>query len=133
MLPLQGAWFLSQVGELRSCMLYVQFCSVQSLSCVRLFATPRTTARLASLFITNSWSLPKLMSMMPSNHLILCHPIISSSAIPFSSCLQSFPASGSFPISQFLTYFNKNVKKTDENISPRKQKSLTNVSCSKGC
>ena len=49
------------------------------------------------LSITNSWSLFKLMfmeSVMPFNHLILCHP--------FSSCLQSFPASGSFPVSQFF-------------------------------
>jgi len=55
------------------------FSSVQSLSCVRLFATPWTAAQQASLSITNSQSLPKLMSiesMMPSNHLILCHPIL---------------------------------------------------------
>ena len=53
--------------------------SVQSLSRVRLFATPWTAARQASLSITNSWSLPKLMSIdsvMPSNHLILCHPLL---------------------------------------------------------
>ena len=51
--------------------------SVQSLSHVQLFATPWTAARQASLSLTNSWSLPKLMSIksaMPSNHLILCHP-----------------------------------------------------------
>ena len=50
------------------------FSSVQSLSCVQLFATPWTTACQASLSITNSWSGPKLMcieSVMPSNHLIL--------------------------------------------------------------
>ena len=55
----------------------VQFSSVQSLSHVQLFETPWTEARKASLSITNSWSLPKLMSIesvMPSNHLILCHP-----------------------------------------------------------
>ena len=49
--------------------------SVQLLSHVRLFATPWTAARQASLPITNSWSLPKLMSIelvMPSNHLIPC-------------------------------------------------------------
>ena len=49
------------------------------LSCVRLFATPRTTALQASLSITNFWSLPKLMSIgsvMPSNHLILYHPLL---------------------------------------------------------
>ena len=52
--------------------------SVQSLSCVQLFATPWTAARQASLPITNSQSLLKLMSIksvMPSNHLILCHPL----------------------------------------------------------
>ena len=53
--------------------------SVQSFSCVRLFMTPWTAARQASLFITNSWSLLKLMSIvlvMPSNHLILCCPLL---------------------------------------------------------
>ena len=56
-----------------------QFGSVQSLSCVQLFATPWTAARQASLSITNSWSLLKLMSIesvMPSNHLILCRPLL---------------------------------------------------------
>ena len=72
--------------------------SVQSLSCVQLFVTPWTAACQASLSITNSWSLFKLMSIesvMPSNNLILCHP--------FFSCLQSFPATGSFQISQFFS------------------------------
>ena len=57
----------------------VQLSSVQSLSHVRLFATPWTAARQASLSITSSWSLPKLMSIesvMPSNHLILSHPLL---------------------------------------------------------
>ena len=52
---------------------------VQLLSCVRLFATPWTAACQASLSITNSQSLLKLMSIelvMPSNHLILCHPLL---------------------------------------------------------
>ena len=74
----------------------VQFNSIQSPSPVWLFATPWTTARQASLSITNSWSLFKLMSiesMMPSNHLILCRP---------SSHPQSFPASGSFPMNQLF-------------------------------
>ena len=56
-----------------------QFSSIQSLSHAQLFATPGTVARHASLSITNSWSLLKLMSiksMMPSNHLILCHPLL---------------------------------------------------------
>ena len=73
----------------------VQFSSVQSLSCIQLFVTPWTAAHQAS--ITNSQSLFTLMSIewvMPSNHLILCYP--------FSSCLQSFPASGAFPVSQFF-------------------------------
>ena len=65
--------------------------SVQSLSRVRPFATPRTAARQASLCITNSWSLLKLMfieSLMPS--------AISFAVVPFSSRLQSFPASRVF-------------------------------------
>ena len=59
--------------------------------------TPWTAAHQASLSITNSQNLLKLMSIelvMPSNYLILC--------CPFSSCLRSFPASGSFPMSQFF-------------------------------
>ena len=56
-----------------------QFSSVQLLSCVRLFVIPWTAARQASLSITNSQSLLKLMSIesvMPSSHLILCHPLL---------------------------------------------------------
>ena len=59
--------------------LSIQFSSVQSLSRVRLFATPSTAAHQASLSITNSRSLPKFMSIdsvMPSNHLILCRPLL---------------------------------------------------------
>ena len=70
------------------------FVNLQSLSCVWLFATPWTAAHQASLSFTNSQSLLKFMSiesMMPLN--------LSSSVIPFSSRLQSFPASGSFPMS----------------------------------
>ena len=61
------------------------FSSVQSLSHVQLFATPWTTACQASLSITNSWSLLKLMSIesvMPSNYLILCRPLL----LPPSIC-----------------------------------------------
>ena len=57
----------------------VQFSSVQSLSCVRLFATPWIAARQACLSITNSRSslrLTSIESVMPSNHLILCHPLL---------------------------------------------------------
>ena len=70
---------------------------VQLFSTVQLFATPWSTAHQASLSFTISRSLLKLMSIelvMPSHHLILCPPI--------SSCLQSFPASESFPVSQFF-------------------------------
>ena len=63
-----------------------QFSSVQSLSRVSLFATPWTAAHQASLSITNSWSLLKLMSIesvMPSNHLILCrHLLLLPSIFP---------------------------------------------------
>ena len=61
-----------------------QFSSVQSLRCVLLFATPWTAARQASLSITNSGSLLKLMpivSMMPFNHLILCCPFLLPTSI----------------------------------------------------
>ena len=57
----------------------LQFSSVQSLSHVRLFATPWTAAHQGSLSITNTWSLLKLMPiklMMSSNHLILCRPLL---------------------------------------------------------
>ena len=72
--------------------------SVQLLSPVQLFVTPWTAAHQASLSITNSWSLLKLMSIelvMLSNHLILYHPLLLL-------CPQSFPASGSFQMSQFF-------------------------------
>ena len=62
-----------------------QFSSVQLLSHARLFETPWTTACQASLSITNSWSLLILMSItsvMPSNHLIFCHPLLLPSILP---------------------------------------------------
>ena len=74
----------------------IQFCTVvfiQSLSRIQLFVTPWTEPHQTYLPFTVSWSLLKLFSiesMMPSNPIILCHPFIS--------CLQSFPASGSFPV-----------------------------------
>ena len=75
-----------------------QFSSVRSLSHVRLFAIPWNAARQASLSITTPGAC--------SNSCPLswwCHPTISSSVIPFSTCLQSFPASGSFPVSRLFT------------------------------
>ena len=59
--------------------IYCLFSSVQLLSRVRIFVTPWNAAHQAFLFITNSWSLLKLMyidSLMPSNHLILCHTLL---------------------------------------------------------
>ena len=81
-----------------NCLLH-QFSSVQSLSRVRLFATPRIAARQASLSITNSWSSLRLTSSSQ-----WCHSAISSSVVPFSSCPQSIPTSGSFPMSQLFTW-----------------------------
>ena len=77
-------------------LLYALFSSVQLLSCLRLFATLWTTTWQDSLSITNSRSPPK-----PCPLSWWCHPTISSSVVPFS-CPQSFPASGSFPMSQFF-------------------------------
>ena len=78
--------------------LTTQFSSVQSLSCVRSL-TPWITARQASLSITNCQSSPKLMcieSVMPSSHLILCHPLLLLPSTP--------PASESFPMSQLFAW-----------------------------
>ena len=80
------------------------FSAVQSLSCVRLFVTSRIAARQASLSNTNSQSLPKLMStesMMSSNHLILCYPLLLLPPIP--------PASGSFPVSQLFAWGGQSI------------------------
>ena len=71
------------------------FSSVQSLSCVWLFVTPWIAACQASLSITNSDSCPSSQ---------WCHPAISSSVVPFSSCPQSLPASESFPMSQLFAW-----------------------------
>ena len=75
---------------------FAKYQSVRLLSHVQLFATPWTEACQASLSITNSQSLLKLMSIvsvMPSNHLIICCPLLLPSI---------FPASGSFQMSQFF-------------------------------
>jgi len=75
----------------------VRIRSVQSLSPVWLFVTQWTAAHQVSLSITNSRNLLRLMSIESAM------PSISLSVFPFSSCLQSFPASVSFPMSQFFT------------------------------
>ena len=77
----------------------VQFSSVHLLSHVQLFATSWIAACQASLSITNSQS--SLNSRLPSQW---CHPPISSSGVPFSSCPQSLPASQSFPMSQLFEW-----------------------------
>ena len=94
-----------------SCVTVDFFFVVQSLSHVWLFETPSTAAHQASLSFTITWNLLKLMaikSVMPSNHFILLinhevnhdEPSSSNHAIRSSSHLQSFPASGSFLMSQ---------------------------------
>ena len=75
------------------------FSSVQSFSCVQLFATPWIAARQASLFLTNSRSSLRLMSIesaMPSSHLILCCPLL---LLP-----PTLPASGFFPVNQLFAW-----------------------------
>ena len=82
----------------------IQFSSVQSLSHVQLFATPWTTAHQASL----SSPTPGVHSnSCPSSQ--WCHPAISPSVIPFSSCPQSLPASGSFPMSQLFAWGGQSI------------------------
>ena len=80
------------------------FSSVQSLSRVWLSAIPWNAARQASLSITNSRSslrLTPIESVMPSSHLILCHPLL---LLP-----QSLPASGSFPMSQLFAWGGQSI------------------------
>ena len=81
---------------------FIQFSSVQSLSRVWLFATLLIAARQASLSITNS---RVYSNSCPSSR--WCHPAISSSVVPFSSCPQSLSASGSFPMSQLFAWVAK--------------------------
>ena len=71
---------------------------VQSLSRVWFFVTPWTATHQASLFFTISWACSNSCPLSQ-----WCHPAILSSVIPFCSCLQSFPASGSFPMSQLFS------------------------------
>ena len=91
----------------------LHFNSVQSLSHVRLFVTPWTASHQASLSIINSRS---LLNSCPLSW--WCHPTISSSVIPFSSSLPSFPASGSFQISQLFSSDGWSIGNFRFNISP---------------
>ena len=104
----QLSYFKSWEMMLWKC--YTQFSSVQSLSRVWLFATPWIAACQASLSITNSRSSLKLMSIelvMPSNHLILCHPLLLLPPIPpsirvfsnESTLRMRWPKDGSFSFS----------------------------------
>ena len=93
--PVFSPTYVQVIGQVcYSCPLHFPVVVFQSLSHVWFFETPWTAAWKASLSFTISWSFLKLMSIelvMPSNH--------SSSVIPFSSCLQSIPVSGSFLMS----------------------------------
>ena len=75
-----------------------RFSSVQLLSCVQVFVTPWNAAYQDFPSIINSWSLTNSCPLSQ-----WCHPTILSSDVPFSSCLKSFPASGSFWMSQLFT------------------------------
>ena len=80
----------------------ITYSSVQLLSHVRLFVNPWTAARLASLSITTSQSLPKLISVesvMPSNHFMLCHPLL---LLPSTQCLYILYTYLFFSLSKFL-------------------------------
>ena len=93
-----------------------QTISVQSFSCVQVFATPWTSARQASLSITNSLSLLKFLSIesvMPSSHLILCRLLL---LLP-----PAVPASGSFPMSQLFTSGGQSIRvSASASVLPRK-------------
>ena len=89
-------YFLPLLGVF--CTFQIQSVQFSRLSHVRLFVTPWTSALQASLSIANSQSLTNSCPLS-----WWCHPTISSSVVTFSSCPQSFPASGSFPMRQFFT------------------------------
>ena len=92
---------------------------VQSSCCVWLFVTPWTAAHQASVSLTISQSLPRFMSISVIHHINKmtdscplhrwCHPAISSSDTLFSFCLQSFPVSGTFQMSQIFESDNQNT------------------------
>ena len=103
-LPCSSLWSVNVWRKISVCYSWDQFSSVQSLSHVWLFVTPWIAARQASLSITNSQSPPKPMSIksvMQSNHLILCHPLLLLPPIP--------PASGSFPMSQLFSWDSQSI------------------------
>ena len=91
-------FFLTNISNQMTSLVNTTICSVQFIR-VQLFATPWITARQASLSITNS-------GVHSDSHPLSqwCHPAISSSVIPLSSCPQSLPASESFPMSQLFAW-----------------------------
>ena len=98
-------WFLLSVDDYCISCMIMFIVVVQSLSHVWLFATPWTAAHQASLSFPISQSLLKFMSIESWRH-----PTISSSVVPFSSCLQSFLASGSFPVSCLFTSSGQSIQ-----------------------
>ena len=104
LLPLRKDIFLKYMKRRNNSSIYSVTSSVQLLSHVQLFATPWTAAHQASLSITNSRSPPKPMSIES-----IMDTTISSSVIPFSSCPQSFPASGSFQMSQLFALGGQSI------------------------
>ena len=98
--PREFHWILAYAFSLGS----FQFSLVQLLSHVWLFATPWISACQASLSLPTPWV---YSNSCPSSW--WCHPAISSSVIPFPSCPQSLPASGSFPMSQLFTWGGQSI------------------------
>ena len=101
---LSWAWKSQKFDDLGYGKEFYIFSSVQPLSRVWFFVTPWTTAHQASL---SSPSSRACSNSCPSSR--WCHPTISSSVTPFSSCFQSFPASVSFPMSQFFASGGQNI------------------------
>ena len=109
-------WVVTICYSLSSPSAFTQHCSyiysfthmfvvaVQSLSCVQVFVTPWTAASQASLSFTSPGACSNSCPLSQ-----WCHPTISSFVVPFSSCFQSFPASGSFPMSRFFTSSGQNI------------------------
>ena len=95
--------FKQDCENTKNCWNYITVHSVQLLSCVWLFATPRIAARPVSLSPTPGVD----SNSLPSSR--WCHPAISSSVVLFSSCPQSLPASESFPMSQLFTWGGQSI------------------------
>ena len=85
-------------------MIKIQFSSFQSLSCVQLFVTPESQHARSSCPSPTPGVYPNSCPLSQ-----WCHPAISSSVVPFSSCPQSLPASGSFPMSQLFPWGGQSI------------------------